>query len=353
MKIIIRTDASVHIGTGHVMRCLTLADRLKAHGEVSFLCQEREGNLIDYIGSRGFEARSLPLSHSRWEIDADSTISDLISEAEAESVETPVDWFIVDHYELDAKYETAIRNHVRKVMVIDDLANRPHACDLLLDQNPYGNGSKRYEGLVGQGCVMLLGPEYALLRPDFFAARTESARSGRIRNLLLSFGGADSTGETVKSLQAIERIQAQAVGKLRIKVLMGKINKHADRIRDLCRRIEYAECYDHAENVADLMREADLAIGSGGTTTWERCCLGLPAIVIMTADNQVELSENAAALGVISLIGRSEQVRMADIQARIVRFMEKPEELLDMSERGMNLVDGLGAERTLKELLTC
>ncbi len=349
MKIRIRTDASVRIGTGHVMRCLTLADRLKPHADVSFICQELEGDLITYIGSRGYEVRSLPSSGGHWEIDAETTIAVLNAEAEL----APVDWFIVDHYGLDAGYESAIRNHVDKVMVIDDLADRPHSCDLLLDQNPYFDGSKRYEGLVGQGSLLLLGPEYALLKPEFVAARKEVARTGEIRNLLLSFGGADSTGETVKSLQAIEGIQKQSGDKLRIKVLMGRINKQAEQIRALCRRMEYADCYDHVENVAALMQEADLAIGSGGTTTWERCCMGLPSIVIMTADNQVELSEHAAALGVISLLGHSEHVRTDDIQAQVVRFMDNPEELLEMSARGLNLVDGLGADRTIKELFTC
>jgi UDP-2,4-diacetamido-2,4,6-trideoxy-beta-L-altropyranose hydrolase len=328
------------------MRCLTLADRLKFHADVIFICQELEGNLTSYIRSRGYKVHSLPPKQESWEIDAELTIANFRTSSD------PVDWLIIDHYGLDARYESVMRLHVKRVMVIDDLADRPHRCDLLLDQNPYGDANKRYEGLVEQGSALLLGPKYALLKPEFAKARKSVKRSGEVRNLLISFGGADPTGETFKTLQALE-LEELAKEKLRIKVLMGRINRQAEHIRDLCEKLAFTECYDHVENVAELMQESDLAIGSGGTTTWERCCLGLPTIVVITANNQIELSEQASVLGVISLLGRSEQVQPTDIQNKVLHLMGNPDEILDMSARGMHLVDGLGADRTVKELLTC
>ncbi|MCD9023663.1 UDP-2,4-diacetamido-2,4,6-trideoxy-beta-L-altropyranose hydrolase [Cohnella silvisoli] len=344
MKILIRTDASVHIGTGHVIRCLTLADRLRPHAEISFVCRELEGNLISFIRSRGYGVYPIPPAESNWETDAEFTLAYVTQE------KLPIDWLIIDHYGLEAKYESVLRPHAKRVLVIDDLADRSHRCDLLLDQNPYRDGNKRYEGLVEESCTMLLGPKYALLRPEFAREREYIWRSGDIRSILVSFGGADMTGETMKTLQALEPLLTD---KVKVKVLMGKINSQAERIREMCLRLNQVECFDHVDDVATLMREADLAIGSGGTTTWERCCLGLPAIVIMTADNQVELSENASELGVISLLGRAEQVQAAHIRDRVLGLMHSTAEMTNMSVKGTRLVDGLGVDRTVKELLKC
>ncbi|WP_239618834.1 UDP-2,4-diacetamido-2,4,6-trideoxy-beta-L-altropyranose hydrolase [Cohnella mopanensis] len=347
MRIVIRTDASIHIGTGHVMRCLTLADRLKQHADVAFICRKLEGDLIAYIHSRGYSVHAISCHDERWEEDARQTIAYLYEQRMKAS------WLIVDHYGLDARYEAVVRPHVQNIMVIDDLANRPHRCDLLLDQNLYDHAEQRYSKLVEQDTSLRLGPQYALLRPEFAAARSGINRSDEVTNLLISFGGADHTGETTKTLQALRQLKELWPGKLRAKVLMGKINAQAGRIRALCKELDNVQCLDHTENMAELMQEADLAIGSGGTTTWERCCLGLPSLVIMTADNQVELSEYAAKSGLIVLLGYSADVKSDHIRDTVLEFMQNPEFRSTMSMRGGNLVDGLGAERMVKELLKC
>ncbi|BBI31781.1 UDP-2,4-diacetamido-2,4,6-trideoxy-beta-L-altropyranose hydrolase [Cohnella abietis] len=349
MKIYIRADASVEIGSGHIIRCLTLADRLKPKADIAFICQELQGNLISYIRSRGYSVGVLPPTQGSWQTDAEFTMAYVSNHSSL-----TVDWLIVDHYGLDARFEAMLNRHVKRVMVIDDLADRPHQCDLLLDQNPYENGEKRYLGLVKSSTTLLLGPEYALLKPEFTGAKTHvSRRSGEVRNVLVSFGGADHTGETVKTLQSLEQLQQIVEDKLCIKVLIGKINAQAERIHTMCARLNNTECYGHVEDVASFMKEADLAIGSGGTTTWERCCLGLPAIVIITADNQMELSEYAARLGVITLLGRAEQVQIGHIRDKVLEFMRNTQQMTMMSEKGFQLVDGLGADRTVEELLIC
>jgi UDP-2,4-diacetamido-2,4,6-trideoxy-beta-L-altropyranose hydrolase len=329
------------------MRCLTLADRLKQHADVAFICKELEGDLTAYIQSRGYSVHQISCHDEGWEEDARQTIASLYERR------TKTSWFIVDHYGLDARYEAVVRPHVRKVMVIDDLANRPHRCDLLLDQNLYGKAEQRYAKLVEADTFLRLGPRYALLKPEFAAARSEVNHSDEVMNLLISFGGADHTGETMKTLQALRQLKEQWPGELRAKVLMGKINAQADRIRALCEELDNVQCLDHAENMAELMQEADLAIGSGGTTTWERCCLGLPSLVIMTADNQVELSEYAAKRGLIALLGHSADVNSDHILDTVLEIMRNSELRSAMSVRGRDLVDGLGAERMVKELLKC
>ncbi|QJD87195.1 UDP-2,4-diacetamido-2,4,6-trideoxy-beta-L-altropyranose hydrolase [Cohnella herbarum] len=347
MRIHIRTDASNEIGSGHVMRCLTLADELKSQANVAFICKETKGNLIAYIHSRGYPVHVVPCQDDSWEEDARHTIAYL------HRWQKKATWLIVDHYGLDARYEAVVHPCARKIMVIDDLANRPHRCDLLLDQNLYDHPEERYSKLVMPDTKLRLGPRYALLKPDFAAAKTFVNRSDEVVSLLVSFGGADPTGETIKTLQAVKQLEERHPGKLSAKVLTGKINAQAERIRALCGELDNVQCVDHAENMAELMSEADLAIGSGGTTTWERCCLGLPAIVIMTAENQVELSECASKNNLIALLGRAEDVRAEHIRDKVLEFIRNVELRTTMSSRGKELVDGLGAGRMMKELMKC
>jgi UDP-2,4-diacetamido-2,4,6-trideoxy-beta-L-altropyranose hydrolase len=181
-KILIRTDASVQIGTGHVMRCLTLADELRGRGaEVIFVCREFDGNLCGYIEEKGYIVHRLPVSdateqgdqnieiglkHTAW-LGADCQTDVEQVEEIIKDLESPPDWLVVDHYALDERWEECLRSYCKKIMVIDDLADRPHNCDLLLDQNFYENLESRYDGLVPPQCKKFLGPKYALLRPEF------------------------------------------------------------------------------------------------------------------------------------------------------------------------------------------
>jgi UDP-2,4-diacetamido-2,4,6-trideoxy-beta-L-altropyranose hydrolase len=263
--------------------------------------------------------------------------------------EQSADWLIVDHYGLDARYEFAVRPYVKGLLVIDDLADRPHRCDMLLDQNLYEDGDRRYERLVGPECSLLLGPRYALLRPPFAELRSEVSRSGQVKKVLLSFGGTDHTGETLKTLRALEALTR--AGLLQLTVLTGRMNRHAARIFEWCRDISGARCIDHSDNIASLMLEADLAIGSGGSTTWERCCLGLPSLVITTANNQEKLTEHAARTGAIRYLGNSNKVGADQIREAVLLMMRSQEEMIWMSARAMELVDGHGADRTAKELI--
>ena len=180
MRVVFRADASVTIGTGHVMRCLTLAEALrKAGAEVAFVCRELDGNLAGLIEARGFDVHVLPplepptdpltWTAAHWHEDAAQTASFL---------KTRADWLVVDHFALEHRWEKEMREHANRLMVIDDLADRVHDCDLLLDQN-YLQEPARYDTLVPAHCRKLLGPAYALLRDEFRRAREAWPREDR------------------------------------------------------------------------------------------------------------------------------------------------------------------------------
>ncbi|GIO10582.1 UDP-2,4-diacetamido-2,4,6-trideoxy-beta-L-altropy ranose hydrolase [Cohnella xylanilytica] len=348
MNVYIRADASVRIGTGHVMRCLSLADELRERGaKVAFLCRELEGNLISYIRERGYPARTigeLPSADS-WLVDAKRTL-ELLDEAASEGA--PADWLVVDHYSLDRRYELIVGTRARRIMVVDDLANRPHRCDLLLDQNYYEAPRARYVGLVPDDCSLLLGPRYALLRPEFAEARSRVRRAGAVRRALVSFGGTDPGGVTLTALRALAPLAAEGLG---LTVVAGKLNRDAEAIELACREVPNARFIRHADRMAELMAEADLAIGAGGATTWERCCLGLPSLIVTIADNQRELTEQAEAAGAVRCLGTAESVDERVLREAVLQLMDRPSELSRMSENAMKLTDGRGAEIVAKEML--
>lgn len=344
MRIAIRADASVAIGTGHVMRCLALAEAMRARGaEIAFISREAEGNLCRLVQERGFGMFRLPDSgdvKSAWQEDADRTVEVL------DAVWAHTEWIIVDHYHLDAKWEHAVRGTECKIMAIDDLADRPHDCDVLLDQNFVRDMERRYQGLVSGQTRLLLGPMHALLRQEFLQARmTRRQRAGSLQRMLFFFGGSDPTNETGKALEGLKQFNRPDIA---VDVVIGASNPHRDDVKRQCEALPNVRLHCQVDNMAALMAAADLALGAGGVSTWERCCVGLPALVSILADNQAELTLAAAEYGAIVNLGRGETLS-ADDYKRALETVDAAQ-LARMEERGLALVDGMGCERVMEAL---
>lgn len=350
IRVIIRVDASVQLGTGHVMRCLTLADELRENGaKISFICRLLSGSLCDYIEQKGYlvyrlsnniQSPDFKTPHTQdaqwpgisWQTDAEETKAVLEKEG-------GIDWLVIDHYALDARWETLLRPYVRKIMVIDDLADRPHDCDLLLDQNLYDNMITRYDGLVPNHCQKLLGPNYTLLRPEFRKMRRNlRRRDGTVRRILVFFGGSDPTNETVKALKAIQLVNYPD---LFIDVVVGDTNLHRKEIEQLCSARSNINFYCQVDNMAELMYNADLAIGAGGTTTWERCFLGLPSITLIVAHNQADTTSAVAARGAAWNLGWSAGVSPEILADSIKKALGNPVALKNVGLNAMKLTGDL------------
>ncbi len=333
MKFVIRVDASIYIGTGHVIRCLTLADRLRIKcTDINFICREEPGNMISYIGNRGYKVHQLP---GEIDIETDRRLTKEI----LSRYETKPDGLIIDHYDIDISYESPLRGHIKKIMVIDDLANREHDCDLLLDQN-YSKNENRYNGLVPENCIQLLGPEYALLHPQFQRARENlKKRDSGANRILVFMGGSDPKNVTSKALRAIHMLGRSDIV---IDVVIGNLNPYHDEIKILTSKIPNTNCHHNVENMADLMASADLCIGAGGTTTWERCCVGLPTITIILAGNQKNISENLDKEGVLINLGWYHNVTKNNIKEVVEGLIDNPQKVTSMSDKSRRLVDGKG-----------
>ena len=333
MQVVIRVDSSSQIGSGHLMRCLTLAVRLRDGGaDVYFICRDIDGNLSRLVSEQGYDLLMLPRAehddtlagYAAWltvseERDAADTIEAMIARGLGH-----VDMLVVDSYAIDSTWEKRLRSMANKIFVIDDLANRHHDCDILLDQNYYKDMKKRYIGLVPQDCEMRLGPRHALLRDEFINARRSMCkRDGNLRRVLVFYGGSDLTCETEKAIKAILSLPDIHID---ADIVIGATNAHIDEIKLLCTGHTNLHLHVQAQNMAALMAEADLALGAGGTTTWERCYMGLPTLVTIVADNQLGIAKDCDEAGLICCLGCAGEVSVARM-ADEIRKCAQPEYL--------------------------
>jgi UDP-2,4-diacetamido-2,4,6-trideoxy-beta-L-altropyranose hydrolase len=354
-RIVFRCDASMHFGSGHVMRCLTLANLLRENGaDVLFICREHNGHLIDLIKSKGYDSLRLPIRSAADDGEAKyiNWLGATVKEDVEESINAlksigQVDWLVVDHYALDAKWENSMRAYTERIMVIDDLANRTHDCDLLLDQNlQLKNTERRYEGLLPKECKKLIGPKYALLRPEFELARnTKTIHQNSVKRIFVFFGGNDVTNETAKVLQAIKQLNRSD---LAIDVVIGASKVYYDLLTKICAQLSNAKIHIQIDNVAELMSKADIAIGAGGGAMWERCSLGLPSIVLSVAENQQPGCEALSKFGGIFYLGNAENVSCDLMQSALHLALDAPQLFKYMSEKCFDLVDAQGAKRVAR-----
>ncbi|WDV07473.1 UDP-2,4-diacetamido-2,4,6-trideoxy-beta-L-altropyranose hydrolase [Lysinibacillus irui] len=314
MNVIIRTDASITIGSGHVMRCLTIAKSLRRHGfNVLFWMDSLEGNLIQYVQQQGFECCKTALE---------------------------ADLYIIDHYALEVKWEKSIRPFTKKIVVIDDLA-RKHDCDLILDQNVIPQFETRYDKKVPAHCVTLLGPKYLIMRDEFLRQRQKLRHRGnQINRLLIFMGGSDSTNETMKILSAIESLNF-----VHVDVVVGNSNPRKEQIKQICSKRNY-HFHCQINYMAKLMQLADFAIGAGGSTLWERCYVGLPSSSTIVADNQRETTTYAGQLGVTINLGWHEEVTSNTYSQLLTDLQMK-----GMSEKGLELTANEQPNAWLYEIL--
>lgn len=360
MHVVFRTDASSQIGTGHVIRCLTLANAFRSNGVTCrFICRKHLGHLIDLIRSNGFDVHALPgrdinaqyrtyLAHENW-LGGD-WMTDAIETLRVLS-ENVVNWLIVDHYGLDYRWEDVVRRSCKKLLVIDDLADRKHSCDVLLDQN-YGSSNSRYTGLVPGGCTQLHGPRFAMLNPKYIERRLSmKARDGKVKSVLIYFGGgADTTDLTGLALRAFCSAPLQM---LQLKIVVGSNYAYKQSLLSAAAARGGTCVYEQLPDLSELIERTDLAIGAGGSTTWERFCLGLPSVVTSIADNQRPACEALARDNLIEYFDHSDELTAALISEHVLELINKPERLNELSEKSMQLVDGKGVDRILNEMELC
>lgn len=349
MRVAFRTDASLTIGSGHVMRCLTLASALHEQGHgCLFICRDYPGHLAQLIRSRGFGLKLL--QHPKTD-DSNWLGYDWIQDADETSLAIASwqpDWIVVDHYDLDWQWEGVIGDKCTQLMVIDDLADRKHQTDLLLDQN-LGRKASDYQHLISASTQLLIGPEYALLRPEFYYWRGYSLKkrkSPRLKRVLITFGGVDVDNATGQVLEQLKN--SRLPESVRIDVIL---SQQAPALQEIKQQVEnhpwQITVHENVNNMAELMSHSDLCIGAAGSTCWERACLGLPTLMTSIADNQ---EHTVATLSELQLCWPF-SLHKHDLPEKLNSILENPGTLLSQqSQRLLQTCDGLGTQRVLEYL---
>lgn len=324
MKIFFRCDASKKMGGGHVSRCITLANEfIKLEIDCIFICNNEASDIFPALK----DFKVLP--------------SDTLPQA--------CDGIVVDHYALDMNYESSWRGYAKKIIAIDDLANRTHDCDILLDQT-FKQPKSSYQGIVPKSCQLLLGSEYALLKPEFYELREASLkrRNGEINNILITFGSVDIHNLCPLTLNALEKIKKP----LNIAMICEADHLKMSTMKQLTASSHHKISIHHnINNMAEFMMKADLAIGAVGTTSWERASLGLPTLAIQVADNQKTILKNLQLQGAVYNLGLAENVNQQDIVNQINILLENPEKLMICVEKSAQVTDGKGAVKVAKIIL--
>lgn len=360
INVVFRTDASLDIGSGHVMRCLTLADELtRAGATCTFICRDHIGNLGPVVIERGYNVHLLSrvdvgypnsngTAHALW-LGADQRAD--AAETLAVLHGTHVHWLVVDHYGIDESWEKVLRPRVDRIFVIDDLADRIHDCDVLLDQN-LGAKHLAYQGLVPAGCTCLFGPGHALLAPMFGSMRQQSivGRASRpLTRLLVTMGGVDKDDVTSWVLHGLK--ECSAPSDLRITVVMGRTAPWIERVREVAKEMPWpTDVLVDVKDMASLMSEMDLAIGAAGSTSWERCCVGLPTVLMVLAANQLPIAKALLAEHAVELVDHGEQYASRNFRGAVEYLLATPSAIKEMANSAARITDGSGAVR-VREVL--
>lgn len=367
MRIAFRTDASLQIGTGHVMRCLTLADALREHGAVcTFICRPHTGHLLELIAERGHSVLALPALpesgavspnenstyHADWlGVDWKTDARETHQVLNTVMGKVLLDWLVVDHYALDQGWEQVLRANAKRIFIIDDLADRYHDCDLLLDQN-LGRTKQDYAALVAPGCATLIGPQFALLRPEFAALRPQSlarrSRSQHLKHMIISMGGVDKDNVTGQVLNALKACPLPS--DLSITLVMGPYAPWLEQVRAEAAALPWTtEVLVGVGNMAQLMADSDLAIGAAGSTSWERCCLGLPSLMLVLAENQKAGAE--ALQNIRAAIPLKECRQLTEFLSEWLATNAISSVLAHMSNAAAMLTDGTGVNHVTAKMV--
>jgi len=363
--IVIRADASTRIGTGHIMRCLTLAAKLKVdEHRIIFFCKQHHGHLNDFIENSGFEviALSKPVNNLETEHNEHPWLGCHYQDDAKECLQyvqnfklKKIDLLIVDHYSLDYQWQDLFKPLCEKIMVIDDLADRKHHCDILLDQT-FGRTPQDYQSLLPKHCTLLLGKQYMLLRDEFYHARN-LAQEKRINpqqslpnHVLISLGGTDPDNIASKILSWLISMKAD-YRELNICLVANSHSNFLSELNTLAQKHQWIEIIIQPSSMAKLMLNANIAIGSSGATAWERCCLGLPSLSIISADNQQLVSKSLMDAGAITNLGCFKQLNIKTFRDAFAELFHNQKNYQKMVLRSFSCCDGLGAGRAAKRVL--
>ncbi len=342
MKRVFRVDSSEEIGFGHLSRCLNLAEELRLRGnDVTFVCRDLDGAGISSLEEKLFRTVLLPRSTDviLQSVDASELIASFAG--------VRPDWVVLDNYSLGSEWENAVRPFVEKIAIIEDLADRHHDCDLLIDQNYSDRTVEIFKQQVPEACKFLIGPKYAMLNSVFAKLREVSVTPRtELKRVFVFCGGSDPRNLTKTVLDALS---GDEFLNLAIDVVIGAQNQNF-KPGSTKRYGSNIQFHESSDDFAKMMSKSDLAIGAGGTTTWERMCLGVPSIIVSIAENQVPTCEKLGREGFVRYLGPQSEVTNESVAGAVREFLKTPSALGAVSFKSQIVVDGKGCKRVAEAM---
>lgn len=365
MHIAFRVDSSTIIGHGHVMRCLTLAHalvRVQKDARISFISKANQGNINHLICNAGFQL--VLIATGEHVIDQSdcgtwlgcSSQQDANQTIDAVKMLPAINLLIADHYAIDSKWHQKLAAYCQALMVIDDLANRPLKCDILLDQT-LNRQAQQYHSLLPEHCQMLLGQDYMLLRDEFAQWRSQAKAQRQQKNLdltkaniFISMGGGDPDNLSERALLAIKNLHNEYPD-ITATIVLSSQAKHLASIQAIQQNLPWCQLITDSNNMSELMVNATIAIGASGSTAWERCCLGLPSLISINAENQQLIAKNLTLANACINLGWFEYIDTKVITTQLKTLIQTPEKYITMVDNCFKVCDGLGADLIVKQII--
>ena len=357
LQVIIRADAALSLGTGHVMRCRTLANALRRSlgADILFVCRAFDGHLAGMLEQDGYRVALLPASatpaagntdYASWlgaSIEDDVTATRAAVTAFRQPGSTLL--LITDHYGIDARWQQRLRTDVDLVLAIDDLADRSLDCDLLLDTT-YGRQPGDYQGHVPASARLLVGSQYALLRDEFnlsaSTVRNERRQPHKRQRLLVMLGGSDPDNLTLAILQLLAGQDYQ------VTAVVGPTMPHWQSVAAWCDARPHYTFARAPDDIARLMLAHDMAIAAAGSTSWERCACGLPSLIVIQAENQLQVASAIAAAGAAKVLHLP--LSATAIESGLALWRDDDDAWQAAVQACLDICDGNGTQRVVEAI---
>ena len=334
MKLIVRADAGIATGTGHLMRCIALAQAWQEHGgQAVFITVCESGSLRQRLKDEGFKVIEMEQPYpnpSDWEITAQ------------ELRRNPDAWVVLDGYHFDPEYQLLIKEMGHRLLVIDDMAHLVHYyADIVLNQNI---NAEELKYSCEPNTKLLLGTNYVLLRQEFITWKGWQRHIPEVaQNVLVTMGGSDPDNVTLKVIQALEKVEAN---NLHVIVVVGGSNPHVNILKKVLANTKITVCLEqNTDRMPELMTWADIAVSAGGSTCWELAFMGVPSIICVMAPNQEKNAHKLREQGVSIIIRNGLQIKLKILSSLITQLMKDLDARMAMVKKGSSLVDGNGAVR--------
>ena len=335
-KVLFRVDSSSKIGGGHLIRCLELAKLFKKNEyKIFFICRNFVGNLNNGVTEENFNLLLIDDPSKNYERDFNN--SEILIKNLGK-----FNFLVVDNYQLDILWESQMRKYAKKIIAIDDLANRKHDCDILIDQNFAENNDLRYEGLVNKNTIKLLSPKYSIIKKEFRNINIKKSVNKKVENIFICFGATDPSNHSIKVIEALDLLNYELNS---INVFTTEENLNYEALKKKCSTTKNCFFYSNKFQLPEILSSCDLAIGSGGSMCWERAFLGVPSIVFGIAKNQIEIIKALIKNEIVVGEHWNPKPDINLIKYWLKFVIDNPKILGKLSNKSKEMVDGFGLDR--------